>query len=563
MLPDIFYPEEISDSEYGPKGVTIISRSGAILYHLSDALASVGIAQNAVFGIGGDGAIGTRFIDIVPIVQKYPNTDLVVIAGEIGGCQEELIAEDILSHPEKYPKPIVALISGAKAPEGKTMGHAGAIVTPGQEYGTFKAKKEALEKAGVTVVNSQHGLINTVKRELHGRKYFQLERYRKKMTKTWEEPPKKAMTKTWEEPPKKAEWSTLITKVEPNNLIIAGYPLKNIIAKKSILETAHLLVKGEFPEKGILQELEKIAMKAINLPVPDIKVESKEDVSKTIAKYLLLDAEIAAYPEKGRNGPVFKTAFSLGRIAKYMANIFGNDGLLIETAVDQSFSCAVYAALTGNPADDDKKVNLLESMIVASVDHGVTPPSAQATVIAATVRAPYEVAIAHGVGAITDVHGGAGAKAAEFFLKCIQRSKESGKSLMEAVQEVMTGYVKSGKRIQGLGHRIHTSDPRREELWNKAVQSGIAGDCVEISKMVTDVFKRVRGITLPINVDGVIGAIIADMGLPVNIAKAVFIFGRVAGLSAHYYEEIFSQPQMRRINFANAVYKGKLGRTIL
>src|SRR5512136_239506 len=160
MLPDVFYPEEISPEAYGSKGVTIISRSGAILYHLSDALASVGIAQNAVLGVGGDGAIGSTFRDLVPLAMAYKNTDLVVVAGEIGGCQEELLAEDINKTPKKYQTPLVALISGAHAPEGKTMGHAGAIVSPGQNYGTFQSKKLALESVGVPVVNSQYDLIN-------------------------------------------------------------------------------------------------------------------------------------------------------------------------------------------------------------------------------------------------------------------------------------------------------------------------------------------------------------------------------------------------------------------
>ena len=90
MLPDVFYPEELPNEQFGPKGVTIISRSGAILYHLSDALASVGIAQNAVLGVGGDGAIGSTFRTLVPLAMSHKNTDLVVVAGEIGGCQEEL-----------------------------------------------------------------------------------------------------------------------------------------------------------------------------------------------------------------------------------------------------------------------------------------------------------------------------------------------------------------------------------------------------------------------------------------------------------------------------------------
>ncbi|MFX0092514.1 MAG: citrate/2-methylcitrate synthase [Candidatus Hodarchaeota archaeon] len=550
MLPDIFYPEEKEDNGIGSRGVTIISRSGAILYHLSDALASVGIAQNAVLGIGGDGAIGTRFLDIVPKVQRYPNTDLVVIAGEIGGCQEELLAEDIIANPEKYPKPIVALISGANAPAGKTMGHAGAIITPGQNYGTFKTKKETLEKAGVTVVNSQTDLVKAVQEKLQGKKYFKVERYREKIR------------ATWEEPPKKPEWATLITKVEPNNLVISGYSLKDIIERKTLLETTYLLVKGELPEKEQLQKLEQIALEGVNLPVPEIKAAENEDISKTIAKYLLMDEELAQYPVKGKDGSVNKTIFCLGRVANYLASILGNKKAMASIPPKPSFFQVIARALTGQGTIDTNLAKLLEAMIVASVDHGVTPPSAQATIIAASTRATYEVGVAHGVGAITDVHGGAGTKAAKFFQACAKKSRENKIELTQAVQEVMEEYIREGKRIQGLGHRIHTSDPRREVLWKKVEQSEKAGVCVQISKIVTDVFKNVRGINLPINVDGVIGAIIADIGLDPMLAKAVFIYGRVAGLSAHYFEEIISQPQMRRINFSDAVYKGKAPREL-
>ncbi|MFX1506115.1 MAG: citrate/2-methylcitrate synthase [Promethearchaeota archaeon] len=550
MLPDIFYPEEKSEEEFGPRGVTIISRSGAILYHLSDALASAGIAQNAVLGIGGDGAVGTRFVDIVPLIQQYPNTDLIVVAGEIGGSQEELLANDIISNPKKYPIPIVALISGANAPAGKTMGHAGAIITPGQNFGTFITKKEALEKAGVTVVNSQYELVDTVKEILQGWKYFSVERYQEKMT------------KTWEEPPKKVGWATLITNVQPNNLIIAGYPLKSIIKKKSFVETAYLLVKGNFPSKEQIMDLEQIALKATKLPVPEVLIAENEDISKTIAKSLLLDETLTNYCTQQSKNPPNQLMFCLGRVAGYLASMLGNKSILENIPIHQPFSHIIYQVLTGQTVVDEKKAGVLEAMIVASVDHGVTPPSAQATIIAATVRAAYEVAVAQGVSAITDVHGGAGAKAAEFFQKCTVLAKEKGLELSEAVHENISIYMKEGKRIQGLGHRYHTRDPRRDVLWIKAKHAGIAGECVEISKMIADIFKRVRGINLPINVDGVIGAIIADMGLDPTLAKAVFIYGRIAGLSAHYFEEVASQPQMRRINFSEAVYKGEKTRKI-
>ncbi|NHJ39142.1 MAG: hypothetical protein FK731_03855, partial [Asgard group archaeon] len=489
MLPDIFYPEEKNSTEFGPKGVTIISRSGAILYHMSDALASVGIAQNAVLGVGGDGAIGTRFIDIIPLIQKYQNTDLIVIAGEIGGCQEEILAEDITKHPEKYPKPMVAMISGANAPEGKTMGHAGAIVTPEQEYGTFKSKKAAFEKAGIPVVNGQFGLIEEARRILNNKQYFPIESYKEKMR------------LTWEEPPQKPEWATLITKIEPNNIIISGVPLQDIIRDKSLLETTYLLLKGKFPSKDELINLEKIALDAVKLPIPQIKPIKDEDIAKTIVKYLLLDEELSQFAQQGLKSSLEITTFNVGRFARYLASILGNEKAL-NVSSNNSFNQIIGQALLGESKLDKGKTELLEAMIVASVDHGVTPPSTQSTIIAASVRAPYEVAIAQGVGAITDVHGGAGTKATQVFKICVKTAHEQKISLMDATQKIITDYIQKGLRIQGLGHRIHTNDPRRDVLWDKAKKAGVVGNCIDISKEITEIFKQVRGITLPINVDG-------------------------------------------------------------
>jgi succinyl-CoA synthetase alpha subunit len=550
MLPDVFYPEEASSKSFGPKGVTILSRSGAILYHLSDALASVGIAQNAVIGVGGDGAIGSTFRELVPVVMGYEHTDLVVVAGEIGGYQEELLAEDIKNNPKKYPKPIVTLISGANAPEGKTMGHAGAIVSPGKAYGTFESKKAALESVGVSVVNSQYDLIKEVKNKINDKTYFDVDNYYEKMK------------GVWDAPPKKAGWGTLITKVEPNNLMISGYPLQDIVKQKGFLETAFLLVKGEFPDKKSLEDIKKIAISAAKMPAPKVKRLKDEDISKTLVKYLVVDEKIAEFQGGGLNKNVEKTAFAIGRMARYLGGALGNEKALESIKENEPFSYVMYHAITGNAKVDEKQSKMIEAMITACVDHGVTPPSAQATLIASSTRAVYEVAVAHGIGAITDVHGGAGAKAAKFFGECISKSKQEKISLDKAARNLMREYIKSGKRIEGMGHRVHNKDPRRDVLWNFADQTGVAGEHVELSKMATEIFAQARGMNLPINVDGVMGAIVADMGLDPSIAKALFIYGRVAGLSAHYFEEIMSQPRMRRINFAQAIYKGKEERKI-
>ncbi len=544
MLPDVFYPEETAPGRFGPRGVTIISRSGAILYHMSDAMASVGVAQNAVIGVGGDGAIGSTFRDLVPLAMEFGPTDLVVVAGEIGGCQEELLAQDIRENPGRYPKPIVALISGARAPEGKTMGHAGAIVTPGLETGTYLSKKKALERAGVPVVNSQLDLIDAVREKLGGRTYFEPERYYAKM-------------KTiWDAPPPKPSWTTLVTKVEPNNLVVRGYRVQDLIARASLVEAAHLSALGELPDAGTRASLDRLALEAAKKPLPPVVRHPGEDLSKTFQKFLLMDESLPAFEPKGRTAQAEKTVFTLGRCAAYLAAVEGYGAALAAVGPGAPLAHAVYAAVSGPGRFEAKKARMLEAIIVASIDHGATPPSAQATLIASSVRASYEAAVAQGVGAITDVHGGAGEKAAEFFLQCAGLAAAEKLPLADATRAVIRRYLKEGRRVEGMGHRVHTQDPRRDVLWALAEESGLAGPCVDVSRVAEDMLREVRGLSLPINVDGVIGAIIADMGLSPKLAKALFIYGRTMGLSAHYFEEVATQPPMRPIVFSEAVYRG-------
>lgn len=535
MLPDVFYPAEPEPGRFTADGVTICSRSGAILYHMSDALASAGIAQNAVIGVGGDAAVGSPFPAVVPMVMGFPGTDLVVVAGEIGGFAEELLAEDVKENPWRYPKPIVALISGRCAPAGKTMGHAGAIVAPGAEYGTFASKRSALEGAGITVVNSQTDLIEAVREVLRGRTYFDAERYYARMR------------TLWEAPPPQETWSTAITLVEPDNLVIRGERLADLIGARSLVDMVALLVQGGTLAEGERKALDALAVRAAAAPVPEVPLREGDDVSKQLAGLLLADEALAAFD----GDELERTVWCLGRVGAFLSRILG-------TSVRGASTLSEVAcrAIAGDDARDPRRARMLEAAIVASVDHGVTPPSAQATLLAATARAAYEVAVASGVSAITDVHGGAGAKAAEFFSECVDLARRHDLPLDVAAERVIEERMSAGSRIEGLGHRVHRQDPRRDALWALAEQTGVAGPCVATSREVETSFRYARGMTLPVNVDGVIGAIVADMGLDARAAKAVFIYGRVVGLSAHYFEEVATQPSMRRIDFARAVYRG-------
>ena len=126
--------------------VGVVSRSGTLTYQIGNVVAQSGFGNSTIVGIGGDPVPGTDFIDVIGLFEEDPDTELIVMCGEIGGDAEERAAEYIESN---VSKPVVAYIAGFTAPEGKTMGHAGAIVSGSK--GTAAAKAEALEAKGVKV----------------------------------------------------------------------------------------------------------------------------------------------------------------------------------------------------------------------------------------------------------------------------------------------------------------------------------------------------------------------------------------------------------------------------
>ena len=126
--------------------VGVVSRSGTLTYQIGNELAGRGFGNSSIVGIGGDPVPGSSFIDIIELFEADDETELIVLSGEIGGDAEEQAAEYIGEH---VSKPVVAYIAGFTAPPGKTMGHAGAIVSGSK--GTAAAKAEALEAKGVRV----------------------------------------------------------------------------------------------------------------------------------------------------------------------------------------------------------------------------------------------------------------------------------------------------------------------------------------------------------------------------------------------------------------------------
>ncbi len=131
---------------FHPGRVGVISRSGTLTYEIVSGLKEHGLGQSTCLGLGGDPVVGTSFVDALPLFEADPETDVLVLVGEIGGTAEEDAAAEIRRH---FTKPVVAYVAGRSAPPGKRMGHAGAIIARGK--GTAESKLNALREAGAEI----------------------------------------------------------------------------------------------------------------------------------------------------------------------------------------------------------------------------------------------------------------------------------------------------------------------------------------------------------------------------------------------------------------------------
>jgi succinyl-CoA synthetase alpha subunit len=133
--------------------IGLMSRSGTLTYQVASLLTAVGYGQSTCLGVGGDPIVGLSYVDVLQKFAKDPETELVILIGEIGGSKEEEAAAFIKA---EFKKPVVAFVAGRCAPEGKTMGHAGAIISGGK--GTYQSKVDAFTKVGVSVA----GLVTDI-----------------------------------------------------------------------------------------------------------------------------------------------------------------------------------------------------------------------------------------------------------------------------------------------------------------------------------------------------------------------------------------------------------------
>lgn len=436
-----------------PTGVGIISRSGGMASSTGYYLGQAGVRISTIVHIGGDAVLGLRAPDVALKFEQDPQTDAIVLFGEIGGSQEEDLAE--LIRAGRVTKPVIAYIGGKAAREGTRFSHAGAIVEGGR--GGHAGKVAALREVGATVVDSFGELPEAMARILRSRDSRSL----------------------MSDQERRAVWTTAVTEIRPNRVAVRGHNIADLMGKVS-------------------------------------------------------------------------------------------------------FGAAVYLILTGR-LPDEKVGRLMDAILVSSIDHGATPPSALAARTVASTGATLSASVAAGIMSINRHHGGAIEDCARTLAALIERAKAEGKTLDEAATALVAEIKATGARISGFGHRVHTKDPRTVRLFELAAEAGLGdGESgkrkvesgtsdspsplsavhvplshIAAARAVERAFAA-TGKPLPINVDGAIGAILADLGLDPKVFNGIFMIARTPGLVAHVVEEQTREKPMRRIDPVNHAYDGPM-----
>ena len=219
-----------------------------------------------------------------------------------------------------------------------------------------------------------------------------------------------------------------------------------------------------------------------------------------------------------------------------------------------SVGAAVYLILQGE-LPPPAVARLMDAILVSSIDHGATPPSALAARTVASTGASLSASVAAGIMSINRHHGGAIEDCARQLKAIAARAARESISIDEAATRTLAAMAEAGERMPGFGHRLHTKDPRTARLFELAREAGVDGVHMQAARAVQKAFADAKK-SLPVNVDGAIGAILADLGMDPAAFNGIFMIARTPGLVAHVIEEQAREKPMRRIDPVNHGYDG-------
>ena len=225
--------------------------------------------------------------------------------------------------------------------------------------------------------------------------------------------------------------------------------------------------------------------------------------------------------------------------------VYGYD--LTKLAGETSFTHAIYLILKGE-MPDKKSEEMLNAILTISIDHGVAPSSVVAARNIYSAGSPVQAAVAGGVLAFGEYHGGAIEAAMENFLKYCPPGGDGADKLVD-------DFKRSGVRVAGFGHRLYEQDPRTIRLVQIAKDIGFYGKYVKFAEVVEEKLSKSTK-RLPLNIDGVIATLLCEMGFNPKVGKGIFIIARTPGLVAHVVEEALREKPVRRLSDSDVEYDG-------
>ena len=243
----------------------------------------------------------------------------------------------------------------------------------------------------------------------------------------------------------------------------------------------------------------------------------------------------------------WKTAIT--EVAPGRIRIRGYD--IIDIMEKLSYAEAVFLVLKGE-LPTKGEAEMMRAILVSSIDHGCSAPSVLSARNIIAAGNSLNAAVAGGVLAIGDSHGGAVEQAA----RILQEWGGKEGDIERLAERLVDEFQMKKKRIPGFGHLLHNIDPRTGKLFEVAERSGFFGRHVKLCLAVERVLEHALGKSLPINIDGAIAAVISDMGFEWRLGKGFFILSRVPGLIAHAYEEMIREKPLHQLGRTDCRYDG-------
>jgi succinyl-CoA synthetase alpha subunit len=549
--PGVFYPGEIA----------IFSKSGGMCLSLATEIFNVlGHGTSIVVGIGGDRISGSDFCDLLELVRNDDRTKLVILNGEVGGDYEERAARYI--QDTRFPKPVIARITGIGAqnifPRGSRMGHAGAIIGEGR-FGTYESKVEAFERVGVPVAKTSEDLVGFIEKTLpHRRQDFEAP-----LSKDFELVSiSKQKLETMKSQLRAVQIRTHLTQIVDGTPFFRGRALPQLMRQAS---AARMIFEALTKEDDGRQQTDQLARDLVLCATTNPASESARAAARASSRggspmNAAIAAGLLALPAAGnplpaalhqRYAPLEADALTLfTQVVDLVACILGNE---LQWNESEHLESAMFRAIAGRQPSRVENL-LMQAIFVSCVDHTPATPSSLAAIASYSGGTSLKTALAAGISAMGESHAGAGEGTGQILQTYLAKLRESGgafeadgvrvadlKDLAAYIINKITGAYGGQKgKIPGYGHRhygLYGRDPRAVALLTIAKELGLAGDHCTLACEIETILKKKKAMGLCFNVDGVIGALLSDLGLRPETGKAFFIIPRTVGLLGQLLEQ--------------------------